>query len=181
MSANEKIEVRILDADGLANNTDPAILVNVITRREIESVHLASILERLHVLTDSAENVRRYRAAVMFQVDGYDSDPRELPEIPEVRAYFQALVRVWPHFLWFAHQGVGAIGLLLALLCRVRIVRSADAGYATEFQDTEEVKATLLDLLNRGMVLFSTYGIASQEVDVTIGSALEELGLGEQR
>lgn len=181
MNVNSGIEVRLVDADGLADNTDPAVLILMITRAEIEAMQLGSALERLHVMTDSGENVRRYRASVMFQVDGYEDDPRELPEIPEVRAYFMALVQAWPHFLWFAHRGVGAIGLLLALLCQVRIIRSQDGSYGTEFASTEEVKTTLLDLLNRGLVLFNTYGITSQEVDDTIGSALDELGLREER
>lgn len=178
MSSDGGIEMRIVDADGLADNTDSAVLILMVTREEIANLNLASALERLHVLTDNAENVRRYKASLIFQVDGYEDDPRELCEIPDVRAFFQALTRSWPHFLWFAHRDVGAIGLLLALLCQVSIVRSPEGIYGTEFANTEEVKMVLLDLLDRGMALFNTYDIASHEVSEAIDSALEELGLG---
>lgn len=60
--------------------------------RTVDSGNIASVLERLHILTDSAANVARYRESVCFVIDGYNADPRELPEIPEVRAYIRSLV-----------------------------------------------------------------------------------------
>ena len=93
------MRMMLTDAEGLANYSEAAFIVLDITRREIESGNIASVLERLHVLTDSAENVRRYRESLVFQIGGYDSDPRELPEIPEVRAFFRSLAAEWPHWL----------------------------------------------------------------------------------
>ena len=179
MNAKHGIEVRLVDSDGLADNTDPAVLILMLTRGEIESCRQASALERLHVLTDSLENVRRYKGSLIIQVDGYEDDPRELFEIPEVRAFFRGLVQAWPHFLWFAHRGVGSVGLLLALLCDVRLIRNPNGSIGTEFTSLEEVKATLLNLLDRSMALFNTYGIPSHEVTEMIESVLGELGLGE--
>lgn len=46
----------LTNADGLASNTEPAFVVLVITRKEVESGSIASALERLHVLTDTREN-----------------------------------------------------------------------------------------------------------------------------
>lgn len=178
MNHPSNIAIRSLDANGLAGNTEPAILVVVITRKEIGSGNVSSALERLHVLTDSAENVNLYRESVLFQFDGYQNDPRELCEIPEVRAYFHTLAQAWPHFLWFTHRGAGAIALLLSLLCQVRVIRSPETGFGTEFTDTDEIKLVLLDFFNRGMALFSTYQIPSRFVNETVSSALEELGLG---
>lgn len=45
----------LTDAEGFAHNSDAALIVLDITRHEIESGNIASALERLHILTDSAE------------------------------------------------------------------------------------------------------------------------------
>lgn len=168
----------LTDAEGFAHNSDAALIVLDITRHEIESGNIASVLERLHVLTDSAENVRRYRESLVFQVGGYDDDPRELPEITEARVFFGCLTAEWPHWLWFLHRGVGAIGLLMALLCRVRIVRGGKGSFETEFESISELQGTLADLLERGNALFAAYDISESEAAESATSAVDELAAG---
>ena len=168
----------LTDAEGFAHNSDAALIVLDITRHEIESGNIASVLERLHVLTDSAENVRRYRESLVFQIGGYDDDPRELPEIPEGRAFFRRLAAEWPHWLWFLHRGVGAIGLLMALLCRVRVIRSTKGSFGTEFESILELQGTLADLLDRGNALFAAYDISESEAADSATSAVDELAVG---
>lgn len=169
------MKIIFADANGLADNDEPAIVVLNITRQEIEARNIASVLERLHVLTDSRENVIRYRESVVFQVEGYDDDPRELQEIPEVRNYFHALAAEWPHWIWFLHRGIGAVALLFALLCEVSVLRGPGNQRATAFKNTAEMQAVMLDLLARGMALLDTYAIARKELDDSAMSVLVEL------
>ena len=51
-------DVRLIftDAEGLAHNSDEALIVLDITRHEIESGNIASVLERLHVLISGRLN-----------------------------------------------------------------------------------------------------------------------------
>lgn len=168
----------LTDAEGFAHNSDAALIVLDITRHEIESGNIASALERLHILTDSAENVRRYRESLVFQVGGYDDDPRELPEITEARMFFGRLTAEWPHWLWFLHRGVGAIGLLMALLCRVRVVRGSKGSFGTEFESVSELQGTLVELLDRGNALFAAYDISESEAAESATSAVDELAAG---
>jgi len=172
------VRLTFTDAEGLAHNTDEALIVLDIIRHEIESGNIASVLERLHVLTDSAENVRRYRQALVFRIGGYDDDPRELPEIAEARAFFRRLTSQWPHWLWFLHRDVGAIGLLMALLCSVRIVRGSKGSFGTEFESILELQGTLADLLERGNALFAAYDISESEAADSATSAVDELAAG---
>lgn len=165
----------VTDADGLAANTAPAILILDISRRDIEACNIASVLERLHVLTDSAENARRYRESLLFQVEGYDADSRPIPEIPEVRVFFQRLVAEWPHWLWFTLRGAGAMALLFALLCEVRIVHGRRGTFGTEFLRNAQVTGLFTDLLQRGNAMFHAYGITEDEVNHSVESALAEL------
>jgi len=165
----------VTDADGLAANTESAFLILEISRRDIEACNIASVLERLHVLTDSAENVRRYRESLVFLVEGYDADPRVVPEIPEVRAFFQRLVADWPHWIWFLARGAGSLALLFALLCEVRIVRVPRGTFGTEFLRNSQVVDTITDLLRRGNALFDAYGVTETEGTSSVESALAEL------
>lgn len=165
----------LTDADGLADNEEPAILVLAISRSDIVSGNIASVMERLHVLTDSADNIRRYRECLVFQVEGYDDDPRELPEIPEVRAFFRQLVAEWPHWLWFLQRGMGAIGLLMSLLCEVTVIRNMGGGFGTQLENMEEVRWYLNDLSTRGSALFAAYSITAEDAETSISSALIDL------
>lgn len=162
------------DADGLADNTEPAVLVLDLTRREIESGNVASALERLMVMADTREAALRYRESLLIQVTGYEADRRELPEIPEVRAFFARLTREFPHWLWFLHRRVGAIPLLLALLCKVKIHRAAGS-YGTEFLDLNELQRCLLDLFARGNALFEVFDIPDEDAEASANSAVADL------
>ena len=162
------------DADGLASFTDAAMLVLYLSREEVESANVASALERLHIIVDTRESAMRYRESLVFIVCGYDEDPRELAEIPQVRAFFARLVQEWPHWLWFLARGVGAIGLFMSLLCRVKIHRSP-GHYGTEFEDLAEVGAVMGDLFERGNAMFYAYGITTEQADASAESAVAEL------
>lgn len=177
MTPSDKIKILFTDVDGLADNEEDAIVILSIRRRDVETRSLASALERLHVLTDSRENMLRYREALVFQVEGYDDDPRELSEVPEVRAYFRQLTGEWPHWIWFLHRRLGAIPLLFALLCRITVLRGPDTERQTAFESTEEMRDVMFELLQRGMPLFDTYEIPSRDIDAAVVSALNDLGL----
>lgn len=174
---NPSPRIRVTDADGLANNTAHALLILEITRKEIESGCFASVLERLHVMTDSKQNVLRYRESLTFMVDGYNTDPRELFEIPEVRIFFGLLVAEWPHWIWFLTRGAGSIGLLMAILCQVSVVRGKNNELGTEFADKKELQNVFTGLLKRGNALFQAYNIPEALIEASVSGALAELGL----
>lgn len=162
MTSHPTPEIIRTDADGLAENTMPAMLILEVTRREIEERNISSSIERLMVVADSRANALRYREALIIQVNGYDSDKRELPEIPEVRDFFKQLTSHWPHWLWFLNREVGGIPLLISLLCPVKIHR-APGTFGTEFTDPDEVTRCLQDLFDRGNSMFNAFDITQAE------------------
>lgn len=162
------------DAEGLANITEPVVLIFTLSKRDIEACNVASALERLHVLTDTRDAVKRFRDSLAFQVVGYDDDPRELAEIPEVRAFFARITQDWPHWLWFLHRKVGMIPLLMSILCSVTITRKQGRSF-TEFLDKQELGSKMMDLFSRGNAMFSTYAITELEAQTSAASAADEL------
>ena len=74
--------------------SEPVVLM--ISRREVEAADLASVLSRLRVFLATREDAWRYRGQMTLVVDGYNNDPRELVDIPEVRALLCGLEAEWP-------------------------------------------------------------------------------------
>lgn len=61
------------------------------------------------------DDLRLHYNSVYFVVHGYDEDPRELPEIPEVRVFFQQLHKAWPYFAFFAATELANADLFMSM------------------------------------------------------------------
>ena len=172
---SETADLKVVDADGLAASTeDNVVLVLVVTRKEIEELNFTSSLERLLVLVDTAEQARRYKNSLLLNVDGYERDPRELYEIPEVRRFFEKLTEAWPHWLWFLNTDHGQVSMLLALLCKVKVHRrGAQVGF--EFTDPGEMDRVMLSLVHRSSSLCDGLGVPVDEFDEVVGGAMSTI------
>lgn len=169
-------QVVMTNADGLACNThENAAIVLMLTRPEIESGHHASALERLLVMVETKEAARRYRESLFIVVSGYDSDQRELCEIPEVRQYFLQLVQEWPHWIWFLSRVQGMVSLFLSLISEVKVHRKSGA-YGVEFVNLRGLLESVESLTIRSESLYLTYEITETEVCESVDSALAQLG-----
>lgn len=166
------------NADGLANNTERSIVVLQIMRFEIENGEFSDALERLMVIADTRENALLYRESVVFSVDGYDDDARELYEIPEVRSFFSKIIDQWPHWFWFLCRDGGHISLLMSLICGLRVTRK-NGLVKYEFENiNHDFTKKVSDLLERGVALYEAFDISEEEATSSMESALNELGLG---
>lgn len=175
MTDDNEARIRYVDADEMAKQDAPAIIILDISREDILAGDTASALERLSVLTQTEESVRRYRECLIFQVRGYDEDPRVIVEIPEIRAFFEALSQAWPYWLWFLRRDLGAVALFMSLLCRVEVLRELDGSVGTEFLDMAELKSCLIDLFTRANPLFEAFQISPGEIISSARSAAAEI------
>jgi hypothetical protein len=100
--------------------SEPVVLM--ISRREVESADLASVLSRLKVFLATREDARLYRGQMTLVVDGYNNDPRELVDIPEVRALLCGLEAEWPYWAYFFNQVDDSIKLLLSCVAGCRFL-----------------------------------------------------------
>jgi hypothetical protein len=95
--------------------TDPVILM--FSRRQVETCDMDEPLELLRSLTADRGVAIEFCGRISLVVDGYNDDPRELFEIPEVRAYIKRLDQAWPYWFFFLSQADESIKLLESCLC----------------------------------------------------------------
>ena len=92
----------------------PDFLMLGVSRGEVESGDISGPLSVLQGMLDR-ESAIQYCERVDICVGGYDDDPRELYEIPEVRDFMHKLDAEFPYWLYFLSKG--GSGLLVVLLC----------------------------------------------------------------
>jgi hypothetical protein len=57
----------------------------------------------------SGRRLREMMNNVMFCVEGWDSDPREIHMIPEIRRFYSAFHVAWPYWLFFCNLDVDTL------------------------------------------------------------------------
>lgn len=92
------------------------VVVCVDREGEIEAGYIESTLARLSMLTETPDAVLAYEGCLTITIDGYNDDPRELRNIPEVRAWFAKLNAAWPYWSWFASRTDETLKLVFELL-----------------------------------------------------------------
>ncbi|MBK7676957.1 MAG: hypothetical protein IPJ27_20595 [Candidatus Accumulibacter sp.] len=81
---------------------EPVILM--FSRRQVETCDVDEPLELLRSLTADRRTAIEFCGRISLVVDGYNDDPRELFEVPEVRAYIKRLDLAWPYWFFLLSQ-----------------------------------------------------------------------------
>lgn len=96
------------------------------SREGVEAGLIGDSLDRLMLLTDSAEYLKRFESRVMFSFDGYNNDPREIYEIPECARFFGRITKAWPYWFHFIAKDSDCVALLLLMMVSARQQESLD-------------------------------------------------------
>lgn len=80
------------------------IYTHIIDRIDIEEDNIDITLDFLNHLISSREHALRYMGRFEIMIHGYDDDPRELHEIPEVLGYLKKLNESYPYWLFIQHE-----------------------------------------------------------------------------
>ena len=94
---------------------DPIYLV--FSRDQVEAHDISEPLQVLRQLTGNPENAVGACGRISLVIDGYNADPRELFEIPEVRRYIKAIDDLWPYWFFFLSQADDSIKIVESCLC----------------------------------------------------------------
>jgi hypothetical protein len=89
----------------------------MISRRAIDAMDVASVVNTLKPLLASKDEAWRHRGQLVLAIDGYEDDPRELVDVPKVRVFLYMLNEAWPYWAYFFNQVDSTITLFLACIC----------------------------------------------------------------
>ena len=124
------------------------------SRTEVERGLIGDAIDRLRLISDDREKFGRFENSVAFIFEGYDHDPREVQEIPEVIKFFRTLTAQWPYWLHFIQRDIQEqdnLSLVLRLLNDCEIVSVSADRCGTRYKDMNKV-AESIDRLFEGMV-----------------------------
>ena len=154
--------------------TEPVVLM--ISRRQVRSADIASVLKELKLFLATREDAWLYRGQMSLVVDGYNDDPRELVDIPEVRAFLRLLDAQWPYWAFFFNQVDDSIKLLGSCVCGANYPGRG----AVEIDG-----AKLGDFLRRGFdgmnSIFDKHGFPEKELELMsrgLLEVIEQAGMG---
>jgi hypothetical protein len=136
------------------------LVVLLISRREVEAADIASVLSRLKPFLATRDEAWRYRGRMTLVVDGYNHDPRELVDIPEVRTLLRKLEASWPAWAFFFNQVDDSITLLLSCVAGSRFL-----GRGAVEIDAEMVAAALGRAFGGMNMIFDRFGFPEDELE----------------
>ena len=153
-----------LDLDG------KKMVVLMIDRRDdIEAGNISNVLTRLKQLSATREDMMKYQGSIAINVSGYDSDPRELHLIPEVKQWFVKLDQEWPYWGWFLERKGDMLSLILALLCSVVADRTDEKTQTAEIK-TSDLPTRINRMYNEMIHLGKEKGVPPKDIQEAINS-----------
>jgi hypothetical protein len=147
----------------------------VIDRAVVESQDVDAALAVLATLCASADDARANRNCMQLVVSGYETDPRALWQVPEVRAYLRSLTRRWPYWLHFVSKIDDSLSiLLLCLMDPAAPKRPLELpGNVGSPVDPDALRATMLRLFAGVDALYERLGLTEQENEQLTGEVLD--------
>ncbi len=144
-------------------------------RDEIERGDLRRVYDILSGLTATKEAAEFGEGKLMFFFSGWDEDPREISEIPEIRRWFVRLTEVFPYWMHFVEKQGSTLSHVLMLLCQGSTEYSPDTGMVGwRFADLNELREKVLWLLSAQNVLYEKLDLA-EEMNERISQEVAEL------
>ena len=97
----------------------------------------------------TGRRLRQMMNTLMFCIDGYDNDPREIYEIPEVRKFYRAFQKVWPYSLYFANIDTDCLRPIV-FCCLDKLTSGRQAGNPTVLVHPDKAELMKFFLKNFG-------------------------------
>lgn len=106
------------------NEKHPPLIVLLVSPRELHELDTSSATNLLRAMTCSPDRARQHARALDLVFEGLETDPREIPEIPECRRWLKQLHAEWPHMLHVLTSESAV--LAFNTLCPGQIIRAPD-------------------------------------------------------
>ncbi|UII19616.1 chlororespiratory reduction 6 domain-containing protein [Fulvivirga ligni] len=114
-------------------------LINlVISREDIEEFDFTNIYG---ALMEMHENPRKFYNKLCILIHGYDNDPRELHELPEIRDYLDFLDRSFPYWFYYLNHDFpkhySPLALFVTCLCPIEDIQKSSGVSLIQFNIDE--------------------------------------------
>ena len=156
------------------------LLAIAIVRKSVVTGDVRPLLDKLSPLAATREAALRWEGRVTFYFDGWDDDPRETAEIPEIRAYFLDVTAEWPYWFHFIEKVGDTFFHILRLLCPGHRTEIRQGLVGWQFEDPHDLIRQLQLLLNHMNSLYDRLDLPeemneriSQEVFQLFENALQ--------
>lgn len=158
------------------DNNERSMIVIAVTRQSVEEGDISFLLKKLQAFTATPKRIRANKEKLCLMVEGYDTDPRELFEIPQVCAFFRAVTKHWPYWLWFLWRGNNEVRNIVSLLAGGKRLQDA-TGKPAFVIELGDVRRVLSELVHASEAFFDANCITEDERTQSINSAMASLGL----
>lgn len=158
------------------DNNEHSMIVITVARQSVEEGDISFFLEKLQAFTATPKRIRANKEKLCIMVEGYDSDPRELFEIPQVCAFFRVVTKHWPFWLWFLWRENNEVRNIVSLLAGGKRLQNA-AGKPEFVIELSDVRRVLSELVQASEAFLDDNSISDDERTQSINSAVASLGL----
>lgn len=120
--------------------SEPDLVIYQISRSRIEAGDWHPLAEQFDAERLSEKQLRNLFGRAVWTLDGFDSDPAELYEIPAVRRFLAAWHRHRPHWLFFGSLDTDSLKVMyVCLLEKAVAVRDDPTGMCQVAYDPHEL------------------------------------------
>jgi hypothetical protein len=99
------------------NTTNPIFFG--IPHDDVQACDTTTVLTALNSFLETQERVAWGRGRITLIFEGFDDDPRDVWNIPEIRRYIEKLDEQFPYWFYFADLDAHTLKVLALCLCRV--------------------------------------------------------------
>lgn len=156
-------------------HADVDCIVLVIDREEVERLQVGRAVDDLMTLSESPQLRRQLAHGVLFTFSGWDEDPREVTDIPECRAYMQALHAHWRYWLHFLAPLPDIWAILLLCLVDGKPEPQPDGRLAKRI-DPEQVQQVVAGMVLPLAVLHKDMGLPDAEHKQVLQKSIDAIG-----
>ncbi|MHB8523142.1 MAG: chlororespiratory reduction 6 domain-containing protein [Limisphaerales bacterium] len=143
---------------------------------DILSGNTDTVLSALRGFLTNRERVVRGRNKITLLFAGYDDDPRDVYNIPEIRRYAKALDEQFPYWFYFADLDQGTLKVLALCLCRIVKV---PGGSTSNGEDLKTFLLSHIVALNQLCATFALpEGVKNQATDEALAVLVPPGGRG---
>ncbi len=153
------------------DSTEIEIIVGLrISRIEIETHATKRAVAFLQSLTQEKNVAWAARGKLALTVDGYNDDPREIYEIPEVRRFLKTLHSHWKYWFFFANEICSTLSVVLN-----SVVAAKKLSQNTSQVEADSFNQFYSECASACNELFDKFGFPEEENQKQLLSAYKQL------